>query len=52
MISSPSTDPVEILKQIALEEAKEPEPEPEERAMVVLKLPEGLGLTAAGMEVF
>jgi hypothetical protein len=34
--SSPSMDLVEILKQIALEEAKEPEFESEERAMTVL----------------
>jgi len=34
--SSPSMDLVEILKEIALEEAKEPEFESEERAMTVL----------------
>jgi hypothetical protein len=48
--SSPSTDLVEILKQTALEEAKEPEPE--EWATTVVKLPEGLGLTAIGIDVF
>jgi hypothetical protein len=50
--SSPSTDLVEILKQSAPEEAKELEPQPKEWAMMVLKLPEGLGLTVADIDVF
>jgi len=45
-------DLVEILKQSALEEGKELESESEERAITVLKLAEGLELTAAGIEVF
>jgi len=34
--SSPSSDLAEILKQSALEEAKEPESESEERVMMVV----------------
>jgi len=50
--SSPPSDLVEILKHSALEEAKEHESESEERAITILKLAEGLGMTAAGIEVF
>ena len=49
---SPSTDLDEILKQIALEEGEEPEPEPKEWATTVVKLAEGIWLTASGIEVF
>ena len=45
-------DLVEFLKQSALEEAEELEPEPEEKAMTVLKLPQGFRLTAASIMVF
>ena len=44
-------NPVEILKQSALEEAEEPEPEPKVRAVTVLQLTERLGLTEAGIRV-
>jgi len=50
--SSPSTGLVQILKQNALEEAEEHESESEMWAMMVVKLAEGFGLTAAGIEVF
>jgi cysteine synthase len=43
---------VEIRKQSAVEEAEEPEPDPKERAMTVLNLTEGLGVTEAGIKVF
>ena len=42
---------VQIRKQSALEEAKEPELEPQQRTVMVLKLTEGLGLTEAGIRV-
>ena len=43
---------VQIWKQRALEEVKEPDPEPVVRTVTVLKLTEGLGLTEACIRVF
>jgi hypothetical protein len=44
--------PVDIRGQIALEQGEGPQPEPKERAVGVLKLTAGPGLTEGGIKVF